>query len=258
MDLGHLALEIALKAAPAWLGDATHTDATAQFTDKSLARAGESFAGGTLWAIDDETRSSFLFAVKSHNNVEVILEETVTPAITTYAISPLSFAHLRLLINSVLSSVKYMESEDVVIDTTNTPARYTLTEAIDVRRVMIEPTDTDVIPYRHHQWREEAENVLYFYDNIPEDAGNIQVWYPTTMTTLFDQADELPKGMRIPQVVNACLQAHYRSGIQKTGKDGPINYDLINEVKDQGDKILLQYLTAASSIWDYDTRTRAS
>ena len=254
MNIAQVSLEIALQAKPTWTGVATHTDNTATLTDTTLARSGETFAGGTLWALGKD--GPVVYRVKSHNSTQIILETNATPAIVNYIVSPIPFAELLRTINAALSREREMVYEEIVIDTINTPSRYTLTNAQDIRRVEIIPIDTTVALSRHHYWREEGTKI-YFYSSTPAVEGHIRAWYPAHVTMKTAGSDLLPANLRKELFINNCLQLMYRMGIQKVGKDGPSNYDLINEAKDLGDKIAMKGLTLSNTLWDYDPRFRA-
>lgn len=254
MNIAQIALEIALQAKPTWTSIATHTAGTSTLVDVSLARAKETFAGGTLWALGSTT--PIVHHIQSHNNTQIILTAPAAVAITHYVASTIPFTEFLRVINAALSKEKEMVAENIAINTTVKPARYTLTAASDIRQVIIVPTDTTIPTYNHHYWREK-QYTLIFYAHIPEIAGTIRTWYPRNISIKTLSTDTLPVNLRKEAFINNCLQLIYRMSIQKVGKDNPANYDLINEAKDTGDRSAMRGITAATTLWDYDMRYRA-
>jgi hypothetical protein len=255
MNIAQVSLDIAMHAKPTWNGVGTNTLGTATVVDSLLAKSGEAFGGGTLWALG--TAGPTVYKVKSHNNINIILETvSVTAAIVNYIISPISFAELLRAINTALVHEREMKYEEIDIITATTPSRYTLTTAKDIRQVLIVPTDTTIDPTHHHYWREELTEI-YFYNNAPSDAGHIRCYYPAMISTKTGPTDTLPANIRYEVFLNNCLQWMLRLGIQKMGKDVPANYDLINEAKDIGDKQTMTGISRAASLMDYDIRYKA-
>lgn len=261
MNVAQVSLQIALQAKPTWSGVGTNTVGSPLVTDALLARSGESFAGGTLWALG--ATLPVVYQVQSHNNTTIVLTAPSVDMqtdpdgdpmpISSYIVSPIPFPELLRTINTALSSEKEMMFEEIAIDDTLLPTEYILTDAVDIRRVEIVPTSgTTTI---HHAWREDPGKVV-FRKLTPSVAGKLRVWYPANVAIRTSATDTMPINLRLETFISNCLQLIYRMGIQKIGKDGPSNYDLINEAKDKQDRVAMKGLSHATTLMDYDVRFR--
>jgi hypothetical protein len=234
MDLAQVALDIALKVHPVWSGTATNTTGKLLLKDALLPRAGEHFTGGTAWLLGSTLS---LHTVRSHS--EGGLELDTAPSGTSpysYVVSGHPFSALLGAINAVLVDKMEMTYEDITIDDDDTPAIYTPTIARDIRRVEIIPDDTDSDPSYHHYWKEDTRG-LYFYYSVPSVEGTIRLHYPQRIPTKTAATDTIPDRLPYPAFINHCAQTLLRMSIARMHDSKSVNYELMNDMKDQLERL---------------------
>ena len=263
MDVTQLSLNLALAAMPTWSGTVDYEIDSTILIDPRLSKSTEAFSNGTIW-ITGSNPSLILVNVDTYSGGRILLSTAIpieldpedpdppTSVKINYIISPIPFATLLHVINVALQNEKEMYIEDIDVNS-DAPSYYAIT-ASDIRRVEIVSEDGE--SKIHYNWR-ETPGELRFFGNVPSTEGStIRCWFPRTPTIKSTAADILPDNLRLEVFLLNCQQLLQRMVIQKVGKDGVSNYDLMNDIKGELERKHMRGITHASSIMNYDPRFR--